>query len=165
MADRKKTADLDRGPKCGRCGRGRKEGTGWTREDHQWYGVRFWHEECPDRVCLTPVNIHRGLRIAKYRPCSRDGKHQDDTGKWLCGRHMAAHRKVKENDAKRHAENNASASNRSRSDMAVDILKELGVTARPSYDTFNHRYTGDVTVDPAELFHVLGIGVRLPDKQ
>ena len=155
--------------KCDKCGRPEGEGQGWIVRP---YGrdlslKHILHETCPERVCKKLVDHHRGLSMPNHWPCSRDAKEQTPEGEWLCGRHMAAYRKIKATDQAYRDARDGSDANNERAKMALEILAELGIEANVHYysgHSFGSSgYTGKIVVDPVALFDFLGIGAKLPD--
>ena len=148
---------------CYNCGRGSLEGEGWNNRPaySDGSGGYYTHDACPEKVCLT----HRGnLATATHYVCSKDASFQTPGGGWLCPRHAAGWKRSQESNERGKRENANSAYNRKRAELAGEILSELGLTTTPEYDgLFEHRYTGRIIVDPADLFRVMGIGASLPE--
>ena len=149
--------------KCNRCGRPKDEGEGWNKNAlyRDGSGVYFFHDTCPEKVCKE---IMSGGVAGRGKRCSKDGKGVNDKGEWLCGVHYGAFKRVKANDAKRRVEYErrqanyaANDANNKRSALAAEILNELGLTATA-------HNSGDVLIEPAALFELLGIGAKLPEK-
>ena len=157
--------------RCSVCTREKDEGEGWVFVSKNIYGYQdnYRHEVCPEKVCKELVTLDPGARFASFKVCGRDAKGQGQ-GKagqglvWKCGIHLAAERRRKANDVKWKTERDASSANSDRAKLAGDILQELGVDSRAYFSWQDGRSTGDIVVDPAQLFEALGIGVKLPDK-
>ena len=93
------------------------------------------------------------------------GNHQ-----WLDVRYSCRGlRRRTENQNFWEVEREACDANNQRAKIAGDILKELGVEVSPyyanSYGSGMGRYTGDIVIDPADLFRLIGIGFQLPEKK
>ena len=156
--------------RCVKCTREKDEGEGWVFAKKGAFGHdSYRHEVCPEKVCKEIVTIDPGSRWPQFKVCGRDAKGQgqakDGSGLvWKCGIHLAAERRREANRVKYQTERDASTSNYDRAKLAGDILQELGVDSRVHFLNWEGRYSGDIVVDPAQLFEVLGIGVKLPDK-
>ena len=150
--------------KCHRCGRKEQEGEGWRQATKykDGTGIYYLHVKCPEKVCKRHITAEATWFYRKI--CSRDAKGQTSEGEWLCGIHLRAYNTRKNNTQKWANERDNSQHNRKRAALACDILAELGINAKVDYNSFIGMYTGNIIIDPEELFSYLGIGAKLPEK-
>ena len=143
---------------CNSCGRGKDEGEGWTVASSIGFTTNYKHDTCPERVCRRTV----GDTWSRHA-CGRDGKEQDNRGEWLCGIHFAAYNKRQATSTRYADKHSRSQFNLDRARTALEILTELGVEGAAHYNSDGH--TGNIVIDPADLFKLIGVGAKLPEKQ
>ena len=143
---------------CGICGRGSDEGEGWSVIGGGFATI-YKHDTCPEKVCTQLA----GKVAWNRRPCGKDGKGQDDSGKWLCGIHFAAYNKRTATSARWKDERARGNANLKRAQLALDVLTELDIKGTAHHN--RDGYTGNIVIDPADLFRLASIGVTLPKKE
>ena len=88
---------------------------------------------------------------SEYREC---GKPVKEDG--LCGRHLGVKRRRDKNNRADEQASEASKANQKRANRACDVLRGLGIDAKPEYvsgytNAASSGYSGKVILDPASL--------------
>lgn len=146
--------------RCYRCTRPESEGEGWSRKEHYREGVIYFHDTCPEKICLKSVQVtSRGVST---KVCGRDAKEHTPEG-WLCGRHLAAYRRRQKADEKRDTRREANKQQLEPAQVAVDILKELDIEATPHFNSIEMTHDGRIVMAAEDALKLAGIGARLPE--
>lgn len=75
----------------------------------------------------------------------------------LCGVHLAARRKIAENERKRVEARDAEQRLLDATDVKIAVLASLGIAATPHWSSVRQKHTGKIVVDPDELLTALGL--------